>query len=116
MDLLHAGDVRVTEETPIAGDIFVMDGGNNITAMHVAKLANTLLAKGMAIAHEAYPQRLKRIHLVNIPEYAEKILVLFRSFMKEKMRNRVSNICSQLEQRLDTITLIFLVCRTPSSH
>lgn len=86
---LLVGEIRLVEETPIAGDIFIIDGGNNVTAVHVAKIASTIVSKALAVAHEAFPQRLKRIHVLNMPDYAEKILGLIKAFMKEKMRNRV---------------------------
>lgn len=52
---------------------------------------------------DAYPQRLKQIHLFNVPNYIDKLLTLFRSLMKEKMRNRVSvcdlSLCILLRRR-----------------
>lgn len=87
--LLMMGDLRIPMEHPIAGDIIVIDGGNNLSAAHVARIANTLVSKALSVAHEAYPQRIKNIHIVNMPEIAEKIMMFLRNLMKEKMRNRV---------------------------
>ena len=39
---------------------------------------------------EAYPQRLKEIHILDAPPFVDWILNVFRSLVKEKMRNRVS--------------------------
>jgi CRAL/TRIO domain len=44
----------------------------------------------LPVLQDAYPQRLKQIHLFNVPNYIDKLLTLFRSLMKEKMRSRVS--------------------------
>lgn len=77
-------------ESPIAGDVYVIDLSNNLTVPHCAKAANTLLRKAFLIGAEAYPQRIKCIHVVNAPAFIDKFLTILKQFMKEKLRQRVS--------------------------
>lgn len=83
-------DLRVAEESPIAGDIFIYDLGN-LQASHMLKYVSPLLRKALIAANEAYPHRLKQLHLVNTPALAEKGLQITKNFLKEKIRKRVSS-------------------------
>lgn len=85
--LLMMADVRLIEETAIVGDIYLFDL-QDIMLMHCAKLATPLLKKTLVLAQEAYPQRLKEIHVFNAPPFVDWILNVFKALMKEKMRNR----------------------------
>ncbi|KAJ9599607.1 hypothetical protein L9F63_009924 [Diploptera punctata] len=87
--IMMIADIRVMEETPISGDIFVFDI-QDVTLAHCTKMTSAinLLRKTLILAQEAYPQRLKEIHILNAPSFIEWILNIFRSLMKEKMRNR----------------------------
>jgi len=40
---------------------------------------------------EAYPVKLKEVHVVNISPLVDKILNIVKPFLKEKIRNRVTN-------------------------
>ncbi|KAF2879412.1 hypothetical protein ILUMI_26761 [Ignelater luminosus] len=80
-------DIRVAEEVPISGDIFIYDL-ENLKTVHILKYASPILKKALVAAQEAYPQRLKQLHYVNTPPFTEKILNITKSFMKEKMRDR----------------------------
>lgn len=63
----------------------------------------------LPVLQDAYPQRLKQIHLFNVPNYIDKLLTLFRSLMKEKMRSRVSvcdlSLCILLQRRRPRFSL-----------
>lgn len=87
--VLFVGDVRVTEETLIAGDIFIFDF-KHLTAAHCLKFINPVVRKALTVAHVAYPQRAKCVHFVNTPPAAEKLISVIKSFVKEKIANRVS--------------------------
>ncbi|RZF32236.1 hypothetical protein LSTR_LSTR011508 [Laodelphax striatellus] len=85
--LCMIGDIRLVEESAIAGDVFLFDVAN-MSVTHIAKLANPLLRKILHCTQEGYPQRLKEIHVINAPPYIDKIVNMFKMFMKEKMRSR----------------------------
>jgi len=80
-------DIRVAEEVPIAGDIFIYDL-EHLKAGHVIKYITPIAKKGILAANDAYPQRLQRIHFVNVSTVADKILSFTKTCLKEKMRNR----------------------------
>ncbi|XP_046386047.1 clavesin-1-like [Ischnura elegans] len=81
------GDIRLMEEEPIIGDVFLFDM-NNISLSYVSKLGFPMIKKVLTCAQEAYPQRLKQLHFINAPTYIDKFLNLFKALMKEKMRQR----------------------------
>lgn len=81
------GDIRLIEEVAISGDIFLFDIAN-LTLNHITKLAHPLLKKIVQATEQAYPQRLKQIHIINAPPFADRIVNMFKMFMKEKIRNR----------------------------
>lgn len=99
------GDIRLREEPPIVGDIFIFDM-DNVTAAHLAKMANPMLPRIMNCTQNAYPQRLSEIHILHAPSMAEKVVALFRMFMKEKLRNRF-----HIHTKHDT-----LINHIPASH
>uniref|UniRef100_A0A1B6LYR8 CRAL-TRIO domain-containing protein n=2 Tax=Graphocephala atropunctata TaxID=36148 RepID=A0A1B6LYR8_9HEMI len=80
-------DIRMVEESLIAGDVFVFDVGH-LSLAHIAKLATPLIKSALYCAQEAYPQRLKEIHMLNAPPYVDKVVNVYKMFMKEKIRNR----------------------------
>lgn len=77
------------EETPVASDIFVLDG-TNFTALHCTKFINLSLKKVLTAARIAYPLRISQVHIVNAPSFAEKMLAIVKPYMHEKIKNRVS--------------------------
>ncbi|XP_034231247.1 alpha-tocopherol transfer protein-like [Thrips palmi] len=85
--IFMVSDIRMVEEPEISGDVFVFDAANAGVSM-VLKHAGSLLKKALTLAQTAYPQRLKEIHIINAHPFVNRGINLFRSFMKEKMRNR----------------------------
>ncbi|XP_044738954.1 retinol-binding protein pinta-like [Chrysoperla carnea] len=86
--ILMTADLRMLEEKAIAGDIFVFDV-KHMGAGHCTRLAQpVLLSKMLSLVQQAYPQRLAQIHLINTPNNIHTLVTLFKSCMKEKMRNR----------------------------
>lgn len=80
-------DIRMVEEAEISGDVFVFDAAH-VGLSILLKHAGGLLKKALNLAQTAYPQRLKEIHIINAHPIVNRGINLFRSFMKEKMRNR----------------------------
>ncbi|KAF4527154.1 hypothetical protein B566_EDAN007202 [Ephemera danica] len=81
------GDIRMLEEQALGGDVYLFDM-RGMTFGHLTRLAMPVLRRMLLCAQDAYPQRLKQIHLFNVPNYIDRLLALFRSLMTEKMRNR----------------------------
>lgn len=57
----------------------------------VPKIAGAFgaIRRGIHLAQAAYPQRLKRVHVVGAPPYLVSPLQLMRSIVNEKVRRRV---------------------------
>lgn len=89
--MMMIGDIRLAEEVLISGDIFIYDV-KNMSLGHVAHHTTPSLKKALNIAQEAYPQRLKEIHIINAPPFITRVINFARQLMKEKMRNRVSEV------------------------
>lgn len=87
--VILTSEVRMYDEHLIAGDVFIYELSQvrgSIVA-HVAAGANAL-RRSIQLAQAAYPQRLKRIHVVGSPPFLASSLALVRSCVNEKIRRR----------------------------
>ncbi|CAB3220462.1 unnamed protein product [Arctia plantaginis] len=87
--VLLLSDARMHDEHLIAGDVFVYEVSQvrgSIVA-HVAAAINTV-RRAIHLAQAAYPQRLKRIHVVGSPPFLASSLALTRNCVNEKIRRR----------------------------
>nr|XP_026490736.1 alpha-tocopherol transfer protein-like [Vanessa tameamea] len=86
---LMLGDVRLTEEKEgVAGDIYILDA-SVATPNHFAKFTPTLVKKFLVCVQEAYPVKLKQVHVINISPLVDKIVNFVKPFLKEKIRERI---------------------------
>lgn len=93
--LYWLADLRMEEENAIAGDIYVFDA-KDLKIPFLMKFISPLTKKILEIIQYAYPQRLKQIHVINAPTVIYSTVKFIKSFMKEKMRNRVSQCINTL--------------------
>lgn len=83
------GDVRLKEETHgVAGDVYIFDA-SIATPSYFAKFTPTLVKKFLVCAQEAYPAKVKEVHIINISSLIDTILNFVKPFLKEKIRNRI---------------------------
>ncbi|TGZ54118.1 Alpha-tocopherol transfer protein-like protein [Temnothorax longispinosus] len=83
------GDIRLSEEEHgVAGDVYILDA-SVATPTHFAKFTPALVKKFLVCAMEAYPVKLKEVHVVNISPLVDTILNFVKPFLKEKIRNRI---------------------------
>ncbi|XP_077288517.1 alpha-tocopherol transfer protein-like [Arctopsyche grandis] len=86
---LMIGDVRLLEEsTGVAGDVYVLDA-SVATPSHFAKFTPTLVKKFLICVQEAYPVKLKEVHIINISPLVDTIINFVKPFIKEKIRERI---------------------------
>lgn len=85
--LLMLGEVRLIEEGPIFGDIMIFDVACCKAAM-VSKLLNPVIKKGIMCCQNALPQRLKEIHVINVPPYMDTGVNIIKMFVKQKIKER----------------------------
>ncbi|KAL0818430.1 hypothetical protein ABMA28_008894 [Loxostege sticticalis] len=86
---LMIGDVRLTEEREgVAGDVYVLDAAVLGPSL-LAKLSPTTIKKFMICVQEAYPVKLKEVHIVNTSPIVERFVNFVKPFLKEKIRKRI---------------------------
>lgn len=83
------GDIRLAEESVgIAGDIFILDAAV-ATASHFAKFSPSVVKKFLICVQEAYPVKVKEVHVINISPLVDTIFKFVSPFVKEKIRGRI---------------------------
>uniref|UniRef100_A0AAR5Q4E5 CRAL-TRIO domain-containing protein n=1 Tax=Dendroctonus ponderosae TaxID=77166 RepID=A0AAR5Q4E5_DENPD len=87
--VLMIGDVRLAaEETGVAGDVYILDA-SVASASHFSKVSPSLAKKFLVCVQEAYPVKLKEVHVVNVSPLVDTIVQFVKPFLKEKIRNRI---------------------------
>lgn len=87
--VMMIGDVRLREELRgVAGDIYILDA-SVATPAHFAKFTPTLVKKFFVCVQEAYPVKLKQVHVVNVSPFVDTIVNFVKPFLNEKIRNRI---------------------------
>ncbi|KAJ0173234.1 hypothetical protein K1T71_011410 [Dendrolimus kikuchii] len=83
------GDIRIREEIEgVAGDVFVLDA-SILTPSHLAKVTPSLIKKFLICIQEAYPVKVKEVHVINISPVVDVAYNIVKPFVKEKIRKRV---------------------------
>lgn len=87
--VLMAGDIRLKEEqVGVAGDVYVFDA-TVATPGHFAKVSPAMVKKFLICVQEAYPVKLKEVHIINVSPLVDTIVNFVRPFLKEKIRQRI---------------------------
>jgi hypothetical protein len=93
---LMIGDVRLSEEqVGVAGDVYVFDA-TVATPAHFAKFSPSLVKKFLICLQEAYPAKVKEVHIINVSPIVDTIVNFVKPFLKEKIRQRI-HIHSNME-------------------
>lgn len=85
--IFMVGDVRFSEDCCVA-DTYIVDMAN-FGLGHVAKITFTAVKKLEVCAMKGYSARIKALHYVNVPPYADVVINLMRSVMKPKIAARM---------------------------
>lgn len=86
---LMIGDVRLKEELEgVGGDIYVLDA-SVVTPAHLAKISPSAIKKFLICVQEAYPIKLKEIHIVNTSAVVESLINFIKPFLKDKIKHRI---------------------------
>lgn len=87
--VLMIGDIRLLEEQKgVAGDVYIFDA-SVATPTHFAKFTPTIVKKFLICVQEAYPVKLKEVHIINVSPLVDTIINVVRPFLKEKIRQRI---------------------------
>jgi len=86
---LMIGDIRLYEEqVGVAGDVYILDA-TVATPTHFAKFTPALVKKFLVCVQEAYPVKLKEVHVINVSPLVDTIVNFVKPFLKEKIRERI---------------------------
>ncbi|XP_013184161.2 alpha-tocopherol transfer protein-like [Amyelois transitella] len=87
---LMIGDIRLKEEKEgVGGDVYILDASKAVSPSNLAKVSPALLKKFLICVQEAYPVKLKEVHVVNASPLVDKIVSLVKPFLKQKLRERI---------------------------
>lgn len=93
---LMIGDIRLAEEkVGVGGDVYILDA-SVASPTHFAKFTPAIVKKFLVCVQEAYPVKLKEVHVINISPIVDTIVNFVKPFLKEKIRDRI-HIHSSLE-------------------
>lgn len=100
--VLMIGDVRLKEElVGVAGDVYVLDA-SVATPAHFSKFTPTLVKKFLVCVQEAYPVKLKEVHVINVSPLVDTIINFVKPLLKDKIKNRIF-VHSNLEKLYEYI-------------
>lgn len=86
---LMVGDIRLYEEqVGVAGDVYILDAAV-ATPTHFAKFTPGIVKKFLICVQEAYPVKLKEVHVINVSPLVDTIVNFVKPFLKEKIRERI---------------------------
>merc|ERR1719259_308060 len=60
-----------------------------LTAAHGFQMTPAVVKKAMTVWQDGYPMRPKAMHYINTPQGFDTVFNIFKSFMKEKMKQRI---------------------------
>lgn len=80
---------REDDNLVVAGQIGILDV-SNITMAHVLQMNPTFVKKITTMMQDATPLRFKGMHYINVSPIFETVFNMFKTFLNEKNRSRVS--------------------------
>lgn len=98
--LIHIA-AQVEPQSQVRGVVVIMDF-DGLGMKQVRALSPSFSKRLLTFIQEAMPLRLKQVHMVNQPFLFNMVWTLFKPFVREKLKGRVS--------LLSYICIIFLVC------
>nr|CAH7724662.1 unnamed protein product [Callosobruchus chinensis] len=91
-------EIRINEDVTI-GDIYIYDF-SNAKMGHIVKLTPIVLKKSAVAFEEVFSNKVKQMHFLNCPSFAESVINLAKSFLKPKLQERKME---QYQDRFDTL-------------
>nr|CAI5836981.1 unnamed protein product [Callosobruchus analis] len=90
---MNINEIRLHEEINL-GDILIIDFAN-VKVGHVVKFTPVHMKKASVIIEKVFSNRIKGIHIINAPAYVEPVISVLKSFLKQKLLNRIHVHSSQ---------------------
>ncbi|XP_052751962.1 alpha-tocopherol transfer protein-like [Galleria mellonella] len=83
------GDIRLKEELEgVAGDVYVLDA-SILVPSHLGKISPGTIKRFLICVQEAYPVKLKEIHVVNVSPLVDAVMSIVKPFLKDKIKKRI---------------------------
>lgn len=83
------------------GDVQIVDM-TGYTMRHIAYVSVFVLRVYMKFLQEAYPSRLRAMHIINCPSILDRMMSLFKPFIREDVYQMVTKATSPLPQLITT--------------
>lgn len=80
----------------IAGQIGVLDF-TGVSLAHMVQFNPSFIKKMTMLQQDAFPIRQKGSHFVKMPQFALTVFNIFKSFMNEKNKSRVSKLIPYMD-------------------
>lgn len=75
---------RVNDDDIAEGDVQIVDI-NGYTMRHLAYVSIFVLRVYMKFVQEAYPSRLRAIHIINCPSFLDRMMAMMKPFIREEV-------------------------------
>lgn len=104
------------EKTDI-DDAYIADGDVQIvdidgyTMRHLAYISIFVLRVYMKFVQEAYPSRLRAIHIINCPSFLDRMMAMMKPFIRDEVYQMVTYKANQLLLSQYLFTVFCLICR-----
>ncbi|SPP78730.1 alpha-tocopherol transfer protein-like [Drosophila guanche] len=83
------GELGELDDSDIAdGDVQIVDI-EGYTLRHLAYVSIFVLRIYMKFLQEAYPSRLRAMHVINCPSYLDRLISMMSPFLREEVRNMI---------------------------
>lgn len=80
---------QLEQETQVRGVVCIMDF-KGLSMKQVKALSPQFSMRLLSFIQEAMPLRMKEIHMINQPFVFKMVWAMFKPFIREKLKNRVS--------------------------
>lgn len=80
----HDQPTRVNDADIAEGDVQIVDI-NGYTMRHLAYISIFVLRVYMKFVQEAYPSRLRAIHIINCPSFLDRMMAMMKPFIREEV-------------------------------
>lgn len=100
----HDKPSRVNDADIAEGDVQIVDI-NGYTMRHLAYVSIFVLRVYMKFVQDAYPSRLRAIHIINCPSFLDRMMAMMKPFIREEVFQMV---CTSHPFRLPPFRLYLL--------
>lgn len=87
-------DVKLDKTAAILsdGEVVIMDM-RGVTMKQVTTLIISTMSVFVKYINQAYPNRLRAVHMINCPSYLDKVLAFLKPFMNKELYDMVGSQC-----------------------